>query len=71
MAEIGRLLTAMVTPFDDEGRVDYEQAKRLAVALVDSGSDGVIVVGTTGESPILSPEEQGPHVRRGEQRAEG
>ena len=59
MAEIGRLLTAMVTPFDDEGRVDYEQAKRLAVALVDSGSDGVVVVGTTGESPVLSPEEQG------------
>ena len=59
MAEIGRLLTAMVTPFDDEGRVDYEQAKRLAVALVESGSDGVVVVGTTGESPILSREEQG------------
>ncbi len=59
MAEIGRLLTAMVTPFNDEGRVDYEQAKRLAVALVDSGSDGVVVVGTTGESPVLSPEEQG------------
>ncbi len=58
MAEIGRLLTAMVTPFDDKGNVDYEQAKRLALALVASGSDGVVVVGTTGESPALTPEEQ-------------
>lgn len=58
MGEIGRLLTAMVTPFDEEGLVDYEQAKRLAVALVESGSDGVVVSGTTGESPVLSREEQ-------------
>lgn len=58
MTEIGRLLTAMVTPFDDKGQVDYEQAKRLAQALVASGSDGVVVVGTTGESPTLTPEEQ-------------
>ena len=58
MAEIGRLITAMVTPFDVEGKVDYEQAKRLANALLDSGSDGVIVSGTTGESPTLSTEEK-------------
>ena len=58
MAEIGRLITAMVTPFDAEGKVDYEQAKRLANALLDSGSDGVIVSGTTGESPTLSIEEK-------------
>ena len=58
MTEIGRLLTAMVTPFDEQGRVDYEQAKRLAGALLDSGSDGVIVSGTTGESPTLSTEEK-------------
>jgi 4-hydroxy-tetrahydrodipicolinate synthase len=51
MKKIGRLITAMVTPFDDKGEVDYEQAKRLARALVDSGSEGVVVVGTTGESP--------------------
>ncbi|MBI2831831.1 MAG: 4-hydroxy-tetrahydrodipicolinate synthase [Chloroflexi bacterium] len=51
MKEIGRLLTAMVTPFDDKGAVDYEQAKKLALALLDSGSDGVVVIGTTGESP--------------------
>ena len=58
MTEIGRLLTAMVTPFDYEGQVDYPQAKRLANALLDSGSDGVIVSGTTGESPTLTTEEK-------------
>ncbi len=58
MAELGRLLTAMVTPFDAEGRVDYEQAKRLSLALLDSGSDGLVVAGTTGERPTLTDEEQ-------------
>ena len=58
MPDLGRLLTAMVTPFDDKGEVDYEQAKRLAIALLDSGSDGVVVVGTTGESPTLVREEE-------------
>jgi len=58
MAQIGRLITAMVTPFDEKGQVDYEQAKRLANALLDSGSDGVVVSGTTGESPTLSTEEK-------------
>ena len=58
MAEMGRLLTAMATPFDERGQVDYEQAKRLANALLDSGSNGVIVSGTTGESPTLSTEEK-------------
>jgi 4-hydroxy-tetrahydrodipicolinate synthase len=48
----------MVTPFDDQGYVDYEQARRLATALVESGSDGVVVAGTTGESPALSRVEQ-------------
>jgi len=43
----------MVTPFDEEGAVDYEQAKKLALALLDSGSEGLVVVGTTGESPTL------------------
>jgi len=60
MVSLGRLLTAMVTPFDSEGNVDYEQAKRLALALLKSGSDGVVVAGTTGESATLSVEE---HVR--------
>jgi 4-hydroxy-tetrahydrodipicolinate synthase len=48
----------MVTPFDDEGQVDYGQAKRLALALLDSGSDGVVVAGTTGEAPTLSHDEK-------------
>ena len=58
MKELGRLITAMVTPFDEKGEVDYEQAKKLALALLDSGSDGVLVVGTTGESPTLIRQEE-------------
>jgi len=58
MKKIGRLITAMVTPFKDNGEVDYEQAKKLARALVDSGSEGVVVVGTTGESPTLIRSEE-------------
>ncbi|MBI2847662.1 MAG: 4-hydroxy-tetrahydrodipicolinate synthase [Chloroflexi bacterium] len=53
MKKLGRLLTAMVTPFNEDGSVNYEQAKKLALALLASGSDGVVVVGTTGESPTL------------------
>ena len=53
MKELGRLITAMVTPFTEDEEVDYEQAKKLALALLDSGSDGLVVVGTTGESPTL------------------
>ena len=56
--EIGRLLTAMVTPFDDEGQVDYEQARRLARALLDSGSDGLVIGATTGEGPTLTNDEK-------------
>ena len=55
---LGRLLTAMVTPFDARGVVDYQQAKKLALSLLDSGSDGVVVSGTSGESPTLSREEK-------------
>ena len=58
MKKLGRLLTAMVTPFDEEGAVNYQQAKKLALALLDSGSDGLVVVGTTGESPTLIREEE-------------
>lgn len=56
--EIGRLLTAMVTPFTRDGAVDYAQAARLARALLDSGSDGLVVAGTTGEAPTLTPREK-------------
>lgn len=58
MAGLGRLLTAMVTPFGPDGRVDYDQAKRLARALLQSGSEGVVIGGTTGEAPTLSKEEK-------------
>ena len=58
MAEIGRLLTAMITPFDEEGEIDYGQARKLAQGLVDSGSDGLVIGGTTGESPSMSDEEK-------------
>ncbi len=56
--EIGRLLTAMLTPFKEDGSVDYDAAEKLAVMLVNDGSDGVVVAGTTGESPTLSDAEK-------------
>ena len=58
MAEIGRLLTAMVTPFDQTGELDYGQARKLAKGLVNSGSDGLVIGGTTGESPSMSDGEK-------------
>jgi 4-hydroxy-tetrahydrodipicolinate synthase len=58
MKKLGRLLTAMVTPFKENGEVDYEQAKKLALALLGSGSEGVVVAATTGEAPTLSWEEE-------------
>ena len=54
----GRVLTAMVTPFAADGQVDLDQAARLADHLVSNGSDGLVVCGTTGESPTLSWAEQ-------------
>lgn len=54
----GRIITAMVTPFDGEGVLDLAVAARLADHLVKTGSDGVLVCGTTGESPTLSWQEQ-------------
>ena len=54
----GRVVTAMVTPFDASGAVDLDLAGRLARHLVEQGSDGLLVCGTTGESPTLSWEEQ-------------
>ncbi|WP_254929717.1 MULTISPECIES: 4-hydroxy-tetrahydrodipicolinate synthase [Synechococcales] len=54
----GRLLTAMVTPFSADGALDLPLAARLAAHLVNQGSDGLVVCGTTGESPTLSWAEQ-------------
>ncbi len=54
----GRVLTAMVTPFAADGSLDTGQAARLARYLVENGSDGLVVTGTTGESPTLSVDEK-------------
>jgi len=56
-APFGRVLIAMVTPFTPEGEVDLEAAKALAKHLVDAGADGIVVSGTTGESPTTTGEE--------------
>ncbi len=58
MAQFGAVLTAMVTPFDESGALDLDGAQKLAQYLVANGNDGVVVAGTTGESPTISKEEQ-------------
>lgn len=58
MAPFGRVLTAMITPFTDNGELNYDRIWNLARYLTDHGSDGLVVTGTTGESPTLSPEEK-------------
>ena len=55
---LGEVLTATVTPFDADGAVDYESYRELCSYLVDNGSEGVVVSGTTGESPTLSDDER-------------
>ncbi|MGH2926506.1 MAG: 4-hydroxy-tetrahydrodipicolinate synthase [Solirubrobacterales bacterium] len=58
MARLSGVITAMVTPFTENGAVDIEAARRLSAHLVDRGSDGLVVAGTTGESPTLSDSEK-------------
>ena len=58
MARFGAVITAMVTPFDDEGGLDLAVAARLARWLADHGSDGLVVAGTTGEGSVLTDEEK-------------
>ncbi|MGE5558200.1 MAG: 4-hydroxy-tetrahydrodipicolinate synthase [Bacillota bacterium] len=58
MSDFGRLLTAMVTPMKENGDVDYEGAARLALHLCESGSEGLVISGTTGESPVLTEDEK-------------
>ena len=55
---LGEVLTAIVTPFKADGEVDYDRFRELAQHLVESGSDGLVVSGTTGESPTLSDDER-------------
>lgn len=54
----GPLITAMVTPFTRDGAVDYARAEELTARLIEHGSTGLVVSGTTGESPTLTPEEK-------------
>lgn len=58
MVNFGNVLTAMVTPFKKDLSVDYAMAEKLAVHLVNNGSDGLVLHGTTGESPTLTHEEE-------------
>lgn len=58
MAHFGRVSTAMVTPFDNKGNIDFQKTSQLIEYLIDNGSDSLVVAGTTGESPTLSTEEK-------------
>jgi 4-hydroxy-tetrahydrodipicolinate synthase len=55
---LGEVLTAVVTPFDSDGAVDHDRFRELARYLLDHGSDGLVVAGTTGESPTLDDDER-------------
>src|SRR5438132_8594789 len=55
---LGELLTAMVTPFAGDGSVNHESARRMARHLVENGSDGIVVCGTTGEGPTVTDREK-------------
>ncbi|MDW5298612.1 MAG: 4-hydroxy-tetrahydrodipicolinate synthase [Sedimentibacter sp.] len=58
MVEWGRLITAMVTPFDEELNVDFKAAGSLAIKLVEEGSTALVITGTTGEAPTLTDDEK-------------
>ena len=58
MARFGRVVTAMVTPFHPDGSLNLDGARRLAKWLQDNGNDGLVVAGTTGESPVLTDDER-------------
>lgn len=58
IAPFGEMITAMATPFYENGEINYEKAAELATFLVNDGTDGIIVCGTTGESPTLAEEEK-------------
>ena len=58
MSRFGAVLTAMVTPFDDDGALNLDAAAKLATWLVEHGNDGLVLAGTTGESPTLSDQEK-------------
>ena len=55
---LGEVLTAIVTPFDKDGAVDYDRFRALARHVIDNGADGLVVAATTGESPTLTDDER-------------
>ncbi|RKD24286.1 4-hydroxy-tetrahydrodipicolinate synthase [Ammoniphilus oxalaticus] len=71
MVDFGRLLTAMVTPFNDELEIDYDQVDKLVDHLIETGTDTIVVAGTTGESPTLSGAEKVALFKRVAERAAG
>ena len=56
--DCGEVITAMITPMENAGAIDYDKVESLAAHLVDTGSDAILVAGTTGESPTLTNEEE-------------
>ncbi len=58
MVNFGRVMTAMITPFNPDGSVNYEEAEKLSIWLTENGTDSLVVCGTTGESPSLTWEEE-------------
>ncbi|MDP2291612.1 MAG: 4-hydroxy-tetrahydrodipicolinate synthase, partial [Actinomycetota bacterium] len=58
MARFGRVLSAMITPFDEHGALDLDEARRLARHLQAEGHDGLVIAGTTGEAPVLTDDEK-------------
>lgn len=58
MIDFGKVATAMVTPFDHKGNIDFEKTTQLINYLISNGSDALVIAGTTGESPTLSTEEK-------------
>ncbi|MFZ9157093.1 MAG: dihydrodipicolinate synthase family protein, partial [Ilumatobacteraceae bacterium] len=58
MARFGRVITAMVTPFDSDGSLDLDGARNLAKWLEANGNDGLVIAGTTGEAPVLTDDER-------------
>lgn len=58
MIDFGRVITAMITPFKEDGSINYEVAEKLATHLVEQGSDSLVICGTTGESPTLTWDEE-------------
>lgn len=61
--QFGRLLTAMVTPFDYNGNINYEKTKEVINHLIQNGTEGIIITGTTGESPTLTEDEKVDFIR--------